>query len=120
MSSQHAPMRHDMSATMRACRDACNACRDACLLTLAHSIEKGGALAEPQHLETLLDCATICDAAAAFLTRGSARHADVCQACARICRDCEASCLSVQDGTTVRECAETCRVCAEACERMAS
>jgi hypothetical protein len=113
-------MRHDMSVEMRACRDACNACRDACLLTLAHSIESGGALAEAQHLETLLDCATICDAAAAFLTRGSARHGDVCRACARICRDCEVSCRSVHDGTTTRDCAETCRICADACKRMAS
>jgi hypothetical protein len=39
-------MRHDMSVETRACRDACNICRDACLLTLAHSIESGGALAK--------------------------------------------------------------------------
>ena len=114
------PMRHDMSVEMRACRDACNVCRDACLLTLAHSIESGGALAEAEHLEMLLDCATICDPAASFLTRGSVRHADVCRACARICRDCEASCRRMPAGTTVRDCAEACRICAEACERLAS
>lgn len=114
------PIQHDMSAEMRVCRDACNSCRDACWLTLAHSIERGGAFAEAHHLEVVLDCATICDATASFLTRGSARHRDMCRACARICRDCETSCRGVRDGTTLRDCAEACRICADACESMAT
>lgn len=118
--TERPPMQHDMSAEMRACRDACNVCRDACLLALAHSIESGGALADPEHVETLLDCATICDTAASFLTRGSARHAEVCRACASICRACEASCRRIGQGTTLRACADACRACAEACARMAS
>jgi hypothetical protein len=116
--TERPPMRHDMTAGMRACRDACNACRDACLLTLAHSIESGGALADAEHLETVLDCATICDAAASFLTRGSSRHAEVCRACASICRVCEESCRRIGAGTTLRACADACRDCAEACGRM--
>ena len=114
-----APMKHDMSAAMRACRDACNACRDACWLTLAHSIERGGALAEARHLETLIDCASVCDATSAFLTRGSARHREMCSTCEVICRAGEQSCRAIADGTTVRACAEACRICADACARMA-
>jgi hypothetical protein len=111
-------MEHDMSADMRACRDACNVCRDACLLALAHSIERGGALAGASQLEALLDCATICDTTSAFLTRGSAQHAEVCHTCARICIACETSCRAVPDGKTLRGCADACRICADSCARM--
>ena len=113
-------MQHDMSAEMQACLEACNACRDACLVTLAHCIEKGGSHAEARHLETLLDCATICATSGAFLARGSERHGRVCGVCASICRDCEASCRAIPDGETMRRCADACRRCAEACEQMAA
>ena len=113
-------MRHDMSAAMRACLEACNACRDVCLVTLAHCIEKGGALAEARHLETLIDCAAVCETAGSFLARGSERHARVCGVCASACRDCEASCNALADGSTLRRCAEVCARCAESCERMAT
>lgn len=113
-------MRHDMTAGMRACLEACNACRDACLVTVAHCIEKGGPHAEARHLETLLDCVAICATAAEFLARGSERHGRVCGVCASVCRDCEASCRAIADGSTLRACAEACARCAEACERMAA
>lgn len=113
-------MRHDMSAEMRTCLEACNACREDCLVTLAHCIEKGGPLAAPRHLETLLDCVAICETAGSFLARGSERHGRVCGACATICRDCEASCRNMADGGTLRRCAEACARCAESCERMAA
>ena len=113
-------MRHDMSAEMRACLEACNACRDQCLVTLAHCIEKGGAHADARHLESLLDCVEICETAGSFLARGSERHNRICGACAIICRDCEASCRSVADGETLKQCAEACAKCAETCERMAT
>ena len=80
-------MRHNMSAEMRACLEACNACRDQCLVTLAHCIEKGGPHAEARHLETLLDCVEICETAGSFLARGSERHNRICGACAPVCRD---------------------------------
>ena len=120
MASNGSGMRHDMSAEMRACLEACNACRDNCLVTLAHCIEKGGPLSEPRHLETLLDCAASCETAGSFLARGSERHGRVCGVCATICRDCEASCRNMADGGTLRRCAEACARCAETCERMAA
>lgn len=113
-------MRHDMSAEMRACLEACNSTRDLCLVTLAHCIEKGGPLAETRHLETLLDCAAICATAGEFLARGSERHARTCGVCASICRDCEASCRSIADGSTLQRCAEACAQCAASCEQMAA
>ena len=113
-------MRHDMSTEMRDCLEACNDCRDKCLVTLAHCIEEGGAHAEARHLETLLDCATICATAGSFLARGSERHKRICGACATICRDCETSCRALADGSTLRRCAEACARCAVTCDRMAA
>ena len=113
-------MAHDMSAEMQACLEACNACRDLCFVTLAHCIEKRGRLAEARHLETLLDCASVCETAGSFLARGSERHGLICGVCATTCRDCEASCRSIADGETLRRCAEACARCAETCERMSA
>ncbi|GLC28214.1 hypothetical protein rosag_47270 [Roseisolibacter agri] len=113
-------MQHDMTPAMRTSVAACTACRDACLVAVAHSVERGGDLAAPAHVAVLLDCAVLCETTAAYLLRGSPRHARLCAVCASVCRDCEASCLALSAGETLRRCADACRICAEACEQTAA
>lgn len=117
---QKPPMQHDMTPAMRACVAACTDSRDASLVAVAHSVERGGGLATPAHVAVLLDCALICETTAAYLLRGSPRHARLCDVCASVCRECEASCRQIGEGETLRRCADACRACAEACEAVAA
>jgi hypothetical protein len=64
------------------------------------------------------DCAHICWAAAAFMSRGSRFAADICRVCADICEACGDECGRHEQDHCQR-CAETCRACAEECRRMA-
>ncbi len=118
--STHRGMRHDMSADMRACVDACTSCHHQCVITLAHVLERGAPLATPALAEALLDCARTCEMSADFLLRGSERHTRVCELCEEVCRACETACASTDDGETLRRCADACATCAASCERMAA
>lgn len=109
------PMQHDMSAAMRACVEACQSCRVQCLVTVAHGAESGGALAAPEHLQVLLDCATLCAATVDLLARGSVHHRELCRLSAAACRACETSCRQMPQGSTVARCAELSAACADAC-----
>jgi hypothetical protein len=115
-------MPHQMtrsSERMQECIDACTQCARICWETLAYCLEKGGRHAEAEHVNTLLDCAQLCDTSAAFMERGSAVHPDVCAACAEACQRCAESCEKFGDDDQMRRCAEICRSCAESCREMA-
>ena len=75
-----------LTTVMQSALEASNTCRDLCLVTLAHCLEKGGPLADARHVETLIDCSTICATMGTFLARGSERHAALCTLTAQICR----------------------------------
>lgn len=74
---------------------------------------------EAAHLETLLDCAQICDASVALLARGSELHASQCGVCADACERCEESCEQFGDDAQVQACADACRRAAQSCQQMA-
>ena len=108
-----------LTPEMQRCIQECLNCYGACLSTARHCLEMGGQHAAAKHVTLLLDCAEICQAAAAFLLRHSERHARACAFCAEVCRACEESCRGFHDDA-MRETAEACRRCAESCERMAT
>jgi hypothetical protein len=109
-----------LSPEMVQCIDECLHCATTCNATVAHCLEKGGKHADPQHIALMLDCATICEAAAASMSRSSAVHGTFCRACADICRQCETDCRSFGDDPMMEECADVCRQCAASCEAMAA
>jgi hypothetical protein len=93
-----------------ACAQACTACADACLAE-----EKAAELRRCIRLN--LDCADLCAATGAIVSRQTAPDARLCraaiEACLAACRACAAEC---QKHAGMHE---HCRVCARACERCA-
>ncbi|MDE1153517.1 MAG: four-helix bundle copper-binding protein [Micavibrio sp.] len=89
-----------------------------------HCLSKGGKYVGPTHVQSMLDCMDICQAAADFMTRGSPLHTSVCAAAANVADACADSCESMQpnDATAdgeMQRCADICRACAIACRDMA-
>ncbi|GAA2485391.1 four-helix bundle copper-binding protein [Streptomyces thermolineatus] len=99
-----------------ACAQACTACADACL-----SEEQVAELRKC--IRTDLDCADICAATAAVLSRHTGYDANVTraqlEACATVCKACADECeqhASMHDHCRV--CAEACRRCEQACNEL--
>ena len=111
---------HTGNAALDQCIDDCQHCATSCHATVAHCLEKGGKHADPRHIALLLDCAAICETAAASMAHQSSVHSTICAACADVCRACEQSCRAMGDDRVMKECAEACRKCAESCEKMAA
>jgi hypothetical protein len=109
-----------MTDEMRRCIETCHECHTICTETVPHCLGLGGEHATPQHITTLLDCATICETSADFMARGSSHHGQVCDVCATVCRACEEECRRLGDDDMMQRCADACARCAESCERMAA
>lgn len=106
--------------TPQQCLDDCLECHRACTETVVYCLQMGGALAAPDHIRLMLDCAEICQTSAGFMLRHSPLHDRVCAASADICERCAANCDGMaDDDPAMRECAETCRRCARSCREMA-
>ncbi len=94
-------------------------CANKCLETLNHCIHMGGKHANPDHLNSMLDCIDLCRAATATMIRNSEFHPQICYLNAVICERCAESCLrTAAEDTHMRECADLCRQCADSCRRM--
>ncbi|MFF8841151.1 four-helix bundle copper-binding protein [Streptomyces sp. NPDC015127] len=99
-----------------ACAQACTACADACL--------SEGMVGDPTKcIRTDMDCADICTATAAVLSRHTGYDADITramlQACATACKAWPDECASHADmHEHCRVCAEACRLCEQACNEL--
>lgn len=111
---------HTGNAAMDQCIDDCQHCASLCHACIAHCLQQGGKHADPQHIALLLDCAAICETAAASMAHNSSTHGQLCAACAEICRLCEQSCRALANDGIMKECADACRRCAESCDKMAA
>jgi hypothetical protein len=105
------------------CVRLCWETRHLCQITLfRHCLPTGGAHAAPEHVETMLSCIDLCQAAADAMTRGSPAHADICAACAAVCDAAAESCESLMCGARpcpeMQPCALACRVCAKSCRTL--
>jgi hypothetical protein len=109
-----------ISAEMQSCIDECQDCHHICVETATHCLGLGGKHAAVEHIQTLLDCAEICQTSANFMLRGSPDHGMTCGICAAICDRCAKSCDALAgDDDLMRRCAQACRRCAESCRKMA-
>ena len=102
----------------RACLVTCNSCADACI-----GGEDPKAMAEC--IRTDLDCADICVATIAVLTRQTKTNASIqkaqVHAMAAACKACGDSCMSHADKHEhCKLCGETCRQCEQACNDLLS
>lgn len=105
------------------CIQACWSARHMCQKTLfGHCLQMGGDHMGPAHVELMISCMEICQAAADAMTRSSPLHTSVAAACANVCEACADSCDSIMCGDEpcpeMQRCADGCRACAHACRTM--
>ena len=101
------------------CIEACNACAVACNHCAASCLQEPDVKMMARCIALDMDCAQLCQAATAFMARGSDLARALCGVCAQACRACADECAK-HDMDHCRRCAEACRRCAQACETMAA
>jgi uncharacterized protein DUF326 len=102
----------------KSCIDACNACAEACDHCAASCLKEKDVQHMVRCVALDIDCAEICRLAAAYMSRGSERAADLCPLCADVCDTCAEECAK-HKMEHCQACAKACRRCAEECRRMA-
>lgn len=100
------------------CIDACNACVVACNHCAASCLEEDDVKMMAKCIALDIECAAICQVAAASMARSSGHAHALCRVCADICQACGDEC-STHETQHCQDCAEACHRCAEACRAMA-
>jgi hypothetical protein len=100
---------------IRDCIQECLSCNGICLQTSVHCLLQGGPHAAAAHVQSLLDCAELCQTAGNTMLRNSPLHGRVCEVCAEACEICAASCDKFAGDDQMKACADACRRCASAC-----
>src|SRR5262245_14570061 len=101
----------------RACSDCQREC-DYCAALCADMIVKGDQTFLAT-LQTCLDCANLCAAAAQIVSRHGTFSAVVCQACVEACLRCAKECETLGKGDDrMAACAKQCRACEKCCREM--
>jgi hypothetical protein len=115
----HAHDHTQHAAHFEACAKACDDCARACEQCSTHCAMMA-ADGKKDHLVTLKctrDCATICSAASAVVSRGGSFNDLICAACAEACKRCGEACGQHQD-PVMQRCAAECKKCEAACREM--
>ena len=102
------------------CIHNCQSCHDSCLRTLSycHFEDREAQFNVPDSgelLESLQDCAKICELNADFMLRGSDFHTSTSLICADICEQCALDCEQFTKNEVLAACSEICRRAAESC-----
>jgi hypothetical protein len=108
-------MHQDKYAT---CIEACNACAVACHSCAAACLSEPDVKMMARCIALDLDCAQVCQLAAALMAGGSDFAPQLCGLCAEVCEACAAECGG-HDVDHCQQCAEACRRCAAECRQMA-
>lgn len=96
----------------QACAVACNHCAAACL-------QEPDVRPMTRCIALDIDCAQVCELAAAVMARASEQAKAICRACADVCQACGEECAN-HDMDHCRQCAQACRRCADECRHMAA
>jgi hypothetical protein len=99
------------------CIEACNQCADACNHCATACLQEADVKALARCITLDIDCAAICQLAAAYMARNSEQAQAVCALCADICDTCGEECAK-HPMDHCRECADACHRCADECRRM--
>jgi len=101
------------------CMDACVKCALACHHCSAACLDEDDVKHMAPCVALDMDCAAICELAAAAMARESANANAFCRVCAEVCEVCADECAQHTAGHC-QACAEACRSCASACRQMAA
>ena len=103
----------------QSCIEACNECAVACNDCAAACLGEDNVKMMARCIALDIDCAAICQLAAAAIARDSEFVAEICAVCATACEACGDECAK-HKMAHCQACAEACRRCAEECRRMAA
>ncbi len=117
--SNESTMTNTMAEATEECIQDCIECNRTCMETLTHCLQAGGAKANAEMVQLLLDCAQICQTTADFMIRSSPRHTRLSTVCADICGLCATSCAGFKDDPEMQICADVSRRCDESCRQVA-
>lgn len=115
-SSPHRGYRDEWRKCAKACSDCQREC-SRCAMHCANMIIEGHEGHE-KTLQSCLDCADFCAAAANIVARGGPFGTLICEPCAQACRRCGDECREFSDDSFMRDCAEECFACEDACRSM--
>lgn len=101
------------------CLRACNECAAACLQCASACLQEEDPKEMVRCIAFDLECADICQLAAASIARSGHSRAAICALCAEACETCGNECAK-HSMDHCQKCAEACKRCAEACSGMAS
>ena len=104
--------------TDSACIEACNQCAIACNHCAIACLKEDNVKMMARCIALDMDCAAICQLAAAAIARGSEHKKENCELCADICEACAEECAK-HKAPHCQSCATACRACAVACLEMA-
>jgi hypothetical protein len=110
------PMPHQKHLS---CIEACHACAFACNHCAASCLQEQDVKMMARCIALDMDCAAICQLAAAAIARGSEHAKAICGLCADICQSCGDECAK-HDMEHCQQCAKACHQCAQECRNMAA
>lgn len=107
-----------LNSKLNACIQACNACAVACNHCAASCLKEDDVKMMARCIALDMDCAAICQLAAAAMARGSEHAGHICAECADLCQACGDECAK-HDMDHCQACAKACHECAGECRNMA-
>ena len=103
----------------QACIEACNDCAVACNHCSTACLQEQDVKKMARCIALDIECAAMCQLAAAAMARGDEHASAICALCGDICEACGDECAK-HDPEHCQICAQACRRCADECRRMAS
>jgi hypothetical protein len=111
-------MSHEKYLEYQSCIVACMNCVVACNHCAACCLQEPDVKMLAACIGLDMDCAQVCQVAAALMSGGSDFAPQMCRLCADVCKACAAEC-GQHDMDHCQQCAEACRICAGECEKVA-
>lgn len=112
-------MSHEKYEEYQACIVACHDCVVACNHCAASCLQEPDVKMMVRCIGLDMDCAQLCEVAAALMSGGSDFSGRICALCAEVCQACADEC-GKHDMDHCQQCAEACRRCAAECRKMAT
>ena len=102
-----------------ACLRACHECAAACLQCATACLKEPDPKPMARCVALDLECADLCQLAAASIARGDESAKAICTLCAQVCGRCAAECRK-HEMDHCQYCAAACNRCADACVEMSN
>lgn len=101
------------------CILSCNKCAQACYECFDACLHEQDVAKRTDCMHSLVECAQMCQTAAATMAMSGKFARENCMLCAKVCEECSRHC-EMHNDEHCQICAEVCRDCAKECQKMGS